>query len=294
MDMFMQFRNIVYSCLPHADIVADKYHVIRQANWMIRDVRIRLFNSDTKYRKYKKYWKLIEREYHLGKKGTDSKSYVWDNEISFVRLNKGFKIGEQSVSSRSVLGIKHNETDTKLLKSDADYKFYVGQRLSAFFGNIGMGGTYGELELSLNGVKGSVRNGYSILTTLKSSSTLGYGFQWSNTFENEYMDYNNYKGAIRSKVESLFRWTYELGRNWAFSPEISIKGEKYFSINEKNYTFEAVVAPYIMYSQNVTDKFKVYAKAGPAYRVDKSRYGEASESRAKFAGYAKLGVEYIF
>jgi len=170
----------------------------------------------------------------------------------------------------------------------------VGQRLSSFFGNIGMGGTYGELELSLNGVNGSIRNGYSILTALKSSSTLGYGFQWSNTFENEYMDYNNYKGAIRSKVESLFRWTYELGRNWAFSPEISVKAEKYFSINEKNYTFEAVVAPYIMYSQNVTDKFRVYAKAGPAYRVDKSRYGEASESRSKFAGYAKLGIEYIF
>ena len=80
-------------------------------------------------------------------------------------------------------------------------------------------------------MNGSIRNGYSILTALKSSSTLGYGFQWSNTFENEYMDYNNYKGAIRSKVESLFRWTYELGRNWAFSPEISVKAEKYFSIN---------------------------------------------------------------
>ena len=51
----------MYSCLPHADIVADKYHVIRQANWMIRDVRIRLFNSDTKYREYKKYWKLIAK-----------------------------------------------------------------------------------------------------------------------------------------------------------------------------------------------------------------------------------------
>ena len=61
MDMFMQFRNTVYSCLPHADIVADKYHVIRQANWMIGDVRIRLFNSDTKYREYKKYWKLIAK-----------------------------------------------------------------------------------------------------------------------------------------------------------------------------------------------------------------------------------------
>ena len=47
--------------LPHADIVADKYHVIRQANWMIRDVRIRLFNSDIKYKEYKKYWKLIAK-----------------------------------------------------------------------------------------------------------------------------------------------------------------------------------------------------------------------------------------
>lgn len=49
-----------------------------------------------------------------------------------------------------------------------------------------------------------------------------------------------------------------------------------------------------MYSQNVTDKFRVYAKAGPAYRVEKSRYGEASERRSKVAGYAKLGIEYIF
>ena len=134
----------------------------------------------------------IEREYHLGKKGTDSKTYVWDNEISFVRLNKGFKIGNQSVSSRSILGVKHSETDTKLLKSNADYKFYVGQRLSAFFGNIGMGGTYGELELSLNGVKGSIRDGYSVLTSFKTSSTLGYGFQWSNTFESVVAPYIMY------------------------------------------------------------------------------------------------------
>ena len=108
------------------------------------------------------------------------------------------------------------------------------------------------------------------------------------------MDYNNYKGAIRSKMESILRWTYELGRNWAFSPEISIKAEKYFSINEKNYTFEAVAAPYILYSQNITDKFRVYAKAGPTYRVDKSRYGETKENKTKFAGYAKIGIEYIF
>ena len=28
---------------------------------MIRDVRIRLFNLDAKYREYKKYWKLIAK-----------------------------------------------------------------------------------------------------------------------------------------------------------------------------------------------------------------------------------------
>ena len=62
MDMFMQFRNTVYSCLPHADIVADKYHVIRQANWMIRDVRIRLFNSDAKVQGIKKILEADSKE----------------------------------------------------------------------------------------------------------------------------------------------------------------------------------------------------------------------------------------
>ncbi len=60
-DMFMQFRNMIDAYFPDADIIADKYHVIRQGNWMIRDVRIRLFNSDTRYKDYKKYWKLIAK-----------------------------------------------------------------------------------------------------------------------------------------------------------------------------------------------------------------------------------------
>ena len=60
-DMFMQFRNMIATYFPDADIVADKYHVIRQGNWMIRNVRIRLFNSDARYKDYKKYWKLIAK-----------------------------------------------------------------------------------------------------------------------------------------------------------------------------------------------------------------------------------------
>lgn len=61
-DMFMQFRNCIKSTLPHADIVADKYHVIRQANWMIRDVRVRLHKGDSKtFKPLKNDWKLIAK-----------------------------------------------------------------------------------------------------------------------------------------------------------------------------------------------------------------------------------------
>lgn len=35
-------------------------------------------------------------------------------------------------------------------------------------------------------------------------------------------------------------------------------------------------------------------RAEELLEVEKSRYGETSESRSKFAGYAKLGIEYIF
>ena len=40
--------------------VADKYHVIRQVMWFLRDTRIQLFNKDgQKYKDLKKYWKLL-------------------------------------------------------------------------------------------------------------------------------------------------------------------------------------------------------------------------------------------
>ena len=57
-DLFMQFRNVIKSVLPKAEIIADKYHYVRQLEWMLRDVRIRLYNQDIKYKKLKKYWKL--------------------------------------------------------------------------------------------------------------------------------------------------------------------------------------------------------------------------------------------
>ena len=98
MDMFMQFRNTVYSCLPHADIVADKYHFIRQANWMIRDVRIRLFNSDAKYREYKKYWKLIAKNpnsaFSPSQKKRLKKLKNLIGELKGSRIKECIKLGE--------------------------------------------------------------------------------------------------------------------------------------------------------------------------------------------------------
>ena len=62
MDMFKPFKNTVMQILPTAEIVADKYHVIRQGVWSIRDLRVELFNKDEKkYKDLKKYWKLLSK-----------------------------------------------------------------------------------------------------------------------------------------------------------------------------------------------------------------------------------------
>ena len=60
-DLFMQFRNVIKKTLPEAEIIADKYHYVRQMDWMVRDVRIRLYNQDIRYKDLKKYWKLISK-----------------------------------------------------------------------------------------------------------------------------------------------------------------------------------------------------------------------------------------
>ena len=60
-DLFMQFRNVIKRTLPKAEIIADKYHYVRQMEWMIRDIRIRLYNQNIKYKDLKKYWKLISK-----------------------------------------------------------------------------------------------------------------------------------------------------------------------------------------------------------------------------------------
>lgn len=221
-------------------------------------------------------------------------SNSWDNEISFSRKNQNVKIGNKDWYSYLSFGVKHNENNTRVTSNTRDYKFYAGQKFSAFFQNIGMGGTYAEYGLTVNGINGSIRNGYSVLTSASSNSVLGYGAQWSNSLEGEYMDYNNYDGALRAKYETVLRWTYEIGKYLAFSPEATLKAEKYFNYNVDNLTIESSIGSYLLYSKDITDRFRVYGKVGPALRFDKTKYGDSNYQKSQLTGQAKFGIEYVY
>lgn len=245
-------------------------------------------NWDFNYKVMREFQRYKEHE------SASNDSNSWDNEIYFSRKNKNFKIGKREFGSNFVLGMKHTENSTKITENTRDYKFYLGQKISTSFPSLGRGGTFMEYGLTLNGVHGSIRNGYSVLGTINSSTLLGYGFQWSNSLEGEYMDYNDYKGNLRGKYETVFRWTYELGKYFAFSPETTFKAEKYFKYKIDNLTLESSAGTYLLYSQNFTDKFRIYGKAGPLFRYEKTKYGIYKNKKSQLTGYAKIGLEYIF
>ena len=122
-DLFMQFRNVVKTTLPNAKIIADKYHYVRQAEWMIRDIRIRLYNQDIKYKELKKYWKLLsknplelsakqkkrlEKLRKLNKEFSESYEYkIRFYELLKVSKLEEFKVGlEELIEALSKSGIK--------------------------------------------------------------------------------------------------------------------------------------------------------------------------------------------
>ncbi|RRD40651.1 hypothetical protein EII29_01570 [Leptotrichia sp. OH3620_COT-345] len=235
----------------------------------------------------------IEKEFHQEKNREKPDSHVWDNEISLVRRNKDKKIGNSTWAYRTFFKINHAETDGKKIQRTSTYKFYGGQKISSFL-SLGKGGTYVEFEAAAGGVKGSLKNGYSLLVSLKTGSNLGYGIQWSNTFENEYMNYNQYRKINKSKWETLLKWTYELNENWAFSPELNFKIENFIPKKQENYAIESTIGSYILYSKNLNDRLRIFGKIGPSYRIEKSKSKDFHYSKSGFAGYARLGIEYIF
>ena len=136
MDMFMQFRNTVYSCLPHADIVADKYHVIRQANWMIRsEIFSRAYDLRTKFFSIFEIKDVTIFSYELNNligelKESGIKECIklgktlsnWEKEINNIQkyiINNGFVEGKNNkikVIKRLSYGIKKFDNLKKLIQ----------------------------------------------------------------------------------------------------------------------------------------------------------------------------------
>ena len=72
--------------------------------------------------------------------------------------------------------------------------------------------------------------------------------------EYEYLNYNQYSNAHKTKWETVLRWTYEINENIAFSPEVTFKVEKYNNSKE-NYLIESSAGPYVLFTKNINDDF---------------------------------------
>ena len=234
----------------------------------------------------------IEREYHVEKK-TKAKSHIWDNEIYFLKYHNPINFGGKTFQHKTVLGIKHYEGEYSGNRDNQYYKLYAGQKFSRFF-NLGKGGTYIEFETDINKVFGRKKDGYSLLASLKGTSNIGYGVQFSNVLEYEYLNYNQYKNAHKTKWETVLRWTYEINENIAFSPEVTFKVEKYNNSKE-NYLIESSAGPYVLFTKNINDDLRIYGKVGvPVFRKDESKAEGYRYSKSQASAYGKIGFEYIF
>lgn len=234
----------------------------------------------------------IEREYHIEKK-TKAKSHIWDNEIYFLRYHSPKNFLRKIFQHRTVFGLKYYEEKYLGNRDNQYYKFYIGQKFSSFF-NLGMGGTYLEFETDINKVFGRKKDGYSLLASIRGTSNIGYGVQFSNILEYEYLNYNQYDNTHKTKWEAVLRWTYELNENIAFSPEAAFKVEKYDNSKEK-YLIESSVGPYVLFTKNIDDDLRIYGKVGlPVYRKDKSKAEGYKYSKSQASTYSKIGFEYIF
>ena len=70
MDMHEPYRQAVHMACPRAEVVADKYHVIRQVTQAMDQVRLRLQRQETKGRKH-----VLHRKRRLLLKGQEALSY---------------------------------------------------------------------------------------------------------------------------------------------------------------------------------------------------------------------------
>lgn len=59
-DLWAPYRRAIYDTFPDVTLIADKFHYVRQMQWALRDVRVRV-QKHKKKKSLKKYWKLLAK-----------------------------------------------------------------------------------------------------------------------------------------------------------------------------------------------------------------------------------------
>lgn len=95
-DMWEPYYNAVKSLWPEVTVIADRFHYIRQVNWCVRDVRLRIQRTHSKGNKLKKYWKLFMKNSNklsfLQKERLEELLSI-DNELKAVyEIKKSFEL----------------------------------------------------------------------------------------------------------------------------------------------------------------------------------------------------------
>lgn len=92
MDMSGQFRRIAEECFPDAEIIADKFHVVRQVMWALENVRKneqkKLSKNMRKYFK-KSRWILLKREEDLTEEEKQKAAFMIENR---PRLGTAYRL----------------------------------------------------------------------------------------------------------------------------------------------------------------------------------------------------------
>ena len=175
-DLFMQFRNVIRSSLGDVEIVADKYHFVRQVEWMIRDLRTRMYNSDIKFRELKKYWKLL----------ATSPSRLSDKQLDVLaRLKK------LDSSIESCYGYKEHfyrimETD-EIIEFRVEFEGFIEKlESSEIKESLYLGSTFRNWQKEIeNSVKYGINNGFveGNNNKIKVIKRVSYGIKKFKTLE---------------------------------------------------------------------------------------------------------------
>lgn len=238
--------------------------------------------------------KSKELEYDIEKKFYKGNSNYkgWNNNFAYVKEEKETYFFKKNWDTNFIFGLEQESLENTPTTLER-YKIYCGYRLRTPL-NIGMGGTYFGFDILGKKVFSTIKDGFSGELNLISSTNLGYGFQIFNTIYNEYIYYDNNEG-YRLGLESYLRWTYELSMNFAFAFEIGIDSDKYFGTTNLKYSNEVYFLPYILYSYNFTERFRVFSELGLlGYKIKKNKEKLSKINENSFYYYGKIGFEYIF